>query len=87
MRGNVDRKAEEALQQSALPWYSRHRSEDTEEQNSTMADDLEQQEVAEETQQTKLGAEQAKALNAVTDNVWAALGCCCSMLAPERRQS
>eukprot|EP00878_Enallax_costatus_P004447 GHUV01004687.1.p1 GENE.GHUV01004687.1~~GHUV01004687.1.p1 ORF type:complete len:113 (+),score=45.50 GHUV01004687.1:171-509(+) len=34
-----------------------------------MADDLEQQEVAEETKQTKLGAEQAKALNAVTDNV------------------
>lgn len=33
-----------------------------------MADD-EQQEVGEEEQQTKLGAEQAKALNAVTDNV------------------
>ena len=52
-----------------------------------MADDLEQQEVAEETQQTKLGAEQAKALNAVTDNVQAVLGCCCSMLAPDHNNS
>lgn len=45
-----------------------------------MADD-EQQEVIEDTQQTKLGAEQAKALNAVTDNVSSAwllllLACC-----------
>lgn len=56
-----------------------------------MADD-EQQEAVDETQQTKLGAEQAKALNAVTDNVRCAwllllLRACCQHGLTRRRGS